>query len=112
MLCLLKAAALGAVLSMNVLTLSSAPARAGEGLPRSAKMLDANVYVPERLTRTAPSLPDDTFAVEKPSRAPRWVVFDFVTGRSSWPMVRCMRSCSSRNRWCKWCCRRCLTMRW
>ena len=30
MLCLLKAAALGAVLSMNVLTLSSAPARAGE----------------------------------------------------------------------------------
>ena len=41
-------------------------------------MLDANVYVPERLT--APSLPDDTFAVEKPSRAPRWVVFDFVTG--------------------------------
>ena len=80
MLCLLKAAALGAVLSMNVLTLSSAPARAGEGLPRSAQMLDANVYVPERLTRTAPSLPDDTFAVEKPSRAPRWVVFDFVTG--------------------------------
>ena len=43
-------------------------------------MLDANVYVPERSTRTAPSLPDDTFAVEKPSRAPRWVVFDFVTG--------------------------------
>ena len=80
MLCLLKAAALGAVLSMNVLTLSSAPTRAGEGLPRSAQMLDANVYVPERLTLTAPSLPDDTFAVEKPSRAPRWVVFDFVTG--------------------------------
>jgi hypothetical protein len=46
MLCLLKAAALGAVLSMNVLTLSSAPAR-----PRSAQMLDANVYVPERLTQ-------------------------------------------------------------
>ena len=80
MLCLLKAAALGAVFSMNVLTLSSAPARAGEGLPRSAQMLDAYVYVPERLTLTAPSLPDDTFAVEKRSRAPRWVVFDFVTG--------------------------------
>ena len=32
------------------------------------------------MTLTAPSLPDDTFAVEKPSRAPRWVVFDFVTG--------------------------------
>ena len=46
MLCLLKAAALGAVLSMNVLTLSSAPARAGEGLPRSAQMLDANVSYP------------------------------------------------------------------
>ena len=37
MLCLLKAAALGAVLSINVLTLSSAPARAGEGLPKSAQ---------------------------------------------------------------------------
>jgi hypothetical protein len=81
MLCLLKAAALGAVLSMNVLTLSSAPARAGEaGLPRSAQMLDAYVYVPERLTLIAPSLPDDTTAVEMTSRAPRWVVFDFVTG--------------------------------
>ena len=79
MLCLLKAAALGAVLSMDVLTLSSAPARAGEaGLPKSA--LDAYVYVPERLALIAPSLPDDTAAVEKTSRAPRWVVFDFVTG--------------------------------
>ena len=38
------------------------------------------MYVPERLTLTAPSLPDDTFALEKLSRAPRWVVFDFVTG--------------------------------
>ena len=81
MLCLLKAAALGALLSMNVLTLSSAPARAGEaGLPRSAQKLDAYVYVPERLTLIAPSLPDDTTAVEMTSRAPRWVVFDFVTG--------------------------------
>ena len=81
MLCLLKAAALGALLSMNVLTLSSAPARAGEaGLPRSAQMLDAYVYVPERLILIAPSLPDDTTAVEMTSRAPRWVVFDFVTG--------------------------------
>ena len=119
MLCLLKAAALGAVLAMNVLTLSSAPARAGEGLPRSAQMLSANVYVPERLTLTAPSLPDDTFAVEKLSRAPRWVVFDFVTGIRTVELAdgsTRMRSCSSLNRWCKWCCRRrrrrCLTMRW
>jgi hypothetical protein len=65
MLYLLKAAALGAVLSMNVLTLSSAPARAGEaGLPRSAEMLDACVYVPCS------------------SRNPRWVVLDFVTGQA------------------------------
>ena len=27
------------------------------------------MYVPERLTLTAPSLPDDTFALEKPSQA-------------------------------------------
>jgi hypothetical protein len=75
MLYLLKPAALCAVLSVNVLTLSSAPASAGEtGLPT----LDANV--PDRSTGTAPSLPDDPPAVEKPSRAPRWVVFDFVSG--------------------------------
>ena len=39
MLCLLKAAALGAVLSMNVLTLSSAPARAGRACPEAQKCL-------------------------------------------------------------------------
>jgi hypothetical protein len=75
-----KAAALGAVLSINVLT-QSAPANALEaGLPESAQTLGANMAIPEPSTVTRPSLPDDMPAAEKPSRAARWVVFDFLTG--------------------------------
>jgi hypothetical protein len=81
MLHLLKAAALGAILSANLLTLSSAPATAREtGVTGSAQTLGTNANPHERSTLTAPSLPDDTPAVEEPSRGPRWVLFDFATG--------------------------------
>jgi hypothetical protein len=69
MLYLLKAAALGAVLSIKVLTLCSAPSSAQEtALPGSAQTLGARVTVPERSTATAPALPDDTPAVENAQR--------------------------------------------
>ena len=75
----LKAAALGAVLSLNVLTLISAPASALEtGLPESAQTLGANMTVPKPSTVTPPSLPDELPA--EPSRTPRLVVFDFLSG--------------------------------
>jgi hypothetical protein len=75
----LKAAALGAVLSLNVLTLISAPASALEtGLPESAQTLGANMTVPKPSTLTLPSLPDELPA--EPSRTPRLVVFDFLSG--------------------------------
>ena len=74
MLYLLKGAALGSVLSMNVLTLSAPVSALDKGLPGSAQTLGSPSTV------SAPSLPDDTPAVEKSSRAPRWVVLDFVTG--------------------------------
>src|SRR5829696_5536844 len=81
MLHLLKAAVLGATLSANMLTLSSTLANAREtGLTRSAQTLGTDVSPPERSTVTTPSLPDDTPALEEPSRAPRWVLFDFATG--------------------------------
>ena len=81
MLHLLKAAALGAILSANLLTLCGAPANAREtGVTGSAETPGMDVNPPERSTVTAPSLPDDTPAVEEPSRAPRWVLFDFATG--------------------------------
>ena len=83
MLHLLKAAALGAILSANLLTFSGAPANAREtGVTGSAETPGMDVNPPERSIVTAPSLllPDDTPAVEEPSRAPRWVLFDLATG--------------------------------
>jgi hypothetical protein len=77
MLYLLKPAAIAAVLSMTVLTSSSAPSSAQE--PDLSGNAQAIVKLPERSTVIASSLPDDTPAVEGLSRAPRWVVFDFVT---------------------------------
>jgi hypothetical protein len=80
MLYLLKPAALGAVLCMTVLTSSSAPASAQEtGLSGNVQALGKHVNPPERSTESDPSLPDDTPVVEGLSRAPRWIIFDFVT---------------------------------
>jgi hypothetical protein len=76
----LKVAALGAVLSVYVLTLIGAPASALEtGLPESAQTLGANMNVPKPSTVTPPSLSNELPA--EPSRTPRWVVFDFLTGK-------------------------------
>ena len=77
MLYVLKVAALSAVLSVNGLTLSSPPASARDtGLPT----LREDESPPKGSSRTTPSLPDDQPTLEKPSRAPRWVVFDFISG--------------------------------